>query len=291
MLFRSKSDFAPFPEPGVLGDWAWVWDSAEINFISAWEQKCLLGWHLSTRMLPHSTAVFVHEGKARWGIGDGIYVVKSGDLIFIPEGINHSADLLSPYPFCATFIHFTARVFGAQCILVLLGFPKKIDGLESFASAASELARLSALKPPGWKLRCQSIVTELLLRCFHEYPQLFQPSVTLKDARALKLLCPAFQMLTSSNGKITVSDLAKAAMCSPTHLRRLFRKVVGMSPREWLLEHRLNRAALLLQTTDKSVQQIADACGFESLSHFTRYFKAKFGVSPSQYRNFVAQNI
>ncbi|MCS7187889.1 MAG: AraC family transcriptional regulator [Armatimonadetes bacterium] len=291
MLVRSRNQFTPFPSCDLLDRWAWVWDNAEIDFVGAWEHECLLGWHLSSRSLPHSLAVFVHEGRARWVIGDEKIVANAGALIFIPEGVNHSADLTSPHPFRATFVHLTARVFGVQCILALLGFPKKIEKAENFSEPVSELARLYALKPVGWKLRGQAIVTDLILRCVHEYPQLFQPSIAPKDAKALKWLCPAFQLLTSNESKITVSDLAKATMCSPTHLRRLFQKAVGMSPRQWLLERRLQRAAQLLQTTDKTIQQIADICGFESLSHFTRYFKAKFGMSPSQYRNIATQGI
>ncbi len=291
MMVRSRSHFVPFPAAGFLADWAWVWDNAEINFIGAWERECLLGWHISPRSLPHSLAIFVHEGRARWVIGGETLVANIGSLIFIPEGVSHSADLISPHPFCATFVHLTARAFGVQCILALLGFPKKIDGVDSFSAHANELARLYALRPMGWKLRGQAIVTDLLLRCVQEYPQLFQPSIAPKDAKALKWLCPVFQLLASTDSKVTVSELAKAAMCSPTHFRRLFQKVVGMSPRQWLLERRLQKAAQLLQTTDKTVQQIADACGFESLSHFTRYFKAKFRMSPSQYRSLWVQAI
>jgi len=288
MSVKPKSQFEPFPSADSLAEWGWVWDNAEINFIGAWEQECSLGWHLSHRILPHSLIVFVHKGKAKWVIGNESFVASEGSLIFIPEGVSHSADLVSPQLFRATFIHLTARAFGAQCILTILGFPKRIEGVDKFSESAHELARLFALRPVGWKLRGQAIVTDLLLRCLHEYPQLFQPSVASQDAKALKSLCPIFQLVSSGN-KVTVSDLAKVAMFSPTHLRRLFQKAVGMSPRQWLLEQRLRKAAQLLQTTDRTVQQIADLCGFESLSHFSRYFKARFGIAPSQYRNKLAQ--
>jgi len=291
VIFKARRQFPPFPDQGLLAEWAWVWDNAEIDFFGAWEQELLLGWHLAPRILPHSLLVLVHEGKVRWRTGKETFVASEGTLLFVPEGVEHQAHAVSPRPLRVTFVHFTARAFGVQCILSLLGFPPKLDEGERLASGINELARLSAWKPPGWKLRGKAIVTDLLLWCLHEHPQLFQPDIVSKDAKALKWLCPVFQALASLDGKVRVRDLAKAAMCSPTHLRRLFQKAVGMSPRQWLLERRLQKAAQLLQTTDKPVQQIADECGFESLSHFNRYFKAKFGLSPSQYRNMMAQTL
>lgn len=282
MLVRARSQFVPFPPPGALTEWAWVWDAAEVTFLGAWEQECPRGWHLEAHSLPHSLMVFVHSGQARWRVGADQFVAGAGTLLFIPEGVRHAA--VATAPLRATFVHFAARAFGVRCILTLLGFPHRVEGAGQFASDAHELARLSAWQPVGWKLRGQAIVTAWLLRCAHEYPHLFRPTTAPKDAKALKGLCPAFQLLASADGKVTVADLARAAMCSPTHLRRLFQKAVGMSPRQWLLEWRLRKAAHLLHGTDHSIQQIADACGFESLSHFTRYFKARFGLTPAQYR-------
>ncbi|MFA0782689.1 helix-turn-helix domain-containing protein [Fervidibacter sacchari] len=289
MKVGAKLHLTPFPDAGPLSEWAWVWDNTEIRFISAWDHEFSLGWQLPPQKLPNSLMVFVREGTARWTIGGENFVAGSGNLIFVPEGVRHSAASVGANPFCTTFVHFTARFLGVQCVLDLLGFPPKVDGDENFARAAFELSRLFHLKPQGWKLRGTALVTDILLRCVQEQPQRFRPTASPKDAKAIKLLCPAFQLFASNDGKVTVSDLAKAAMCSPTHLRRLFQKAIGMSPKEWLLERRLQKAAQLLQTTDKTVQQIADICGFESLSHFTRYFKAKFGSTPSQYRSMVAK--
>ncbi len=79
---------------------------------------------------------------------------------------------------------------------------------------------------------------------------------------------------------------AFAQMChrSLSSFKREFRKHYGTSPGRWLLERGLERAASLLQTTGMSVTEIMFECGFEDLSHFSRAFKEKFGLSPSVYR-------
>ncbi len=289
MLRRQRQDFPPFPASGQLRAWAWALEQTEVRFLTAWEQECLLGWHLASRALPHSLAVFVHEGRSHWQVGRETMLLRAGDLLLVPEGIRHSAKVVAPHPFRATFVHFTARVFGVRCLLSLLGFPHHWQERESLSETMTELARLAAHQPIGWQVRGSALLTNLLVAFVQEAPQRFQPTLAPKDARAMQWLCPAFQLAASADWKVTVSDLARTVACSPTHLRRLFQQAFGVSPRQWLLEQRLQRAAYLLQVTEKSVQQIADICGFDSLSHFTRYFRRKFGCSPAQYRKSLWQ--
>ena len=79
-------------------------------------------------------------------------------------------------------------------------------------------------------------------------------------------------------------DLAAMLSVSPQYLSRMFSKTVGMGFSAYLTEVRLRRAAKLLLETDMGITQICYACGYGSLSHFLRSFKAKYGVTPAQYR-------
>ncbi len=292
MLRRPKHDFPPFPPAGSLREWAWAVEHTEVLFLNAWEQECLLGWYLAPRSLPHSLAVFIHEGRSRWDVGKEKIEGQAGDLLLIPEGTQHAARLVSAQPFRATFVHFTARVFGVRCLLTLLGFPYQWQQWVGLSETMAELVRLSDHHPVGWRLRGQALLTDLLLRCLQESPHRFCPTTTPKEAKVLQRLCPAFQLVTSSNNKVSIKELAQVLACSPTHLRRLFQQVFHTPPRRWLLEQRLQRAAYLLETSEKTVQQVADECGFESLSHFVRYFRQRFGCSPSQYRKqFLGQPV
>jgi AraC-like DNA-binding protein len=86
------------------------------------------------------------------------------------------------------------------------------------------------------------------------------------------------------NPTVSVTELAQAAHFSPAQFRRQFRTWTGLTPREYLHRYRLELARRLLETTDLPIAHIADRCGFESLSHFTRTFKNAFGISPARYR-------
>ena len=83
---------------------------------------------------------------------------------------------------------------------------------------------------------------------------------------------------------LDVKALAYAAKLSPAHFSREFRREFGESPHQYLLHRRLERAATLLRTTDRSVTDICLTVGLRSIGSFTTSFGRAFGMTPTQYR-------
>jgi AraC-like DNA-binding protein len=83
---------------------------------------------------------------------------------------------------------------------------------------------------------------------------------------------------------LDVDDMARAAGLSRAHFSREFRRAFGDSPHAYLLTRRLERAAALLRTTDRSVVDICLSVGLQSVGSFTTSFKRMFGASPTAYR-------
>jgi AraC-like DNA-binding protein len=81
-----------------------------------------------------------------------------------------------------------------------------------------------------------------------------------------------------------VDDLARAARLSRAHFSREFRRAFGESPHSYLLTRRLERAAALLRTTDRSVVDVCLAVGLQSVGSFTTSFTRTYGMSPTAYR-------
>jgi AraC-like DNA-binding protein len=81
-----------------------------------------------------------------------------------------------------------------------------------------------------------------------------------------------------------VDDLAHAAGLSRAHFSREFRRTFGESPHSYLLTRRMERAAALLRTTDRSVTEICFDVGLQSVGSFTTSFTRTFGSSPTAYR-------
>ncbi|WP_375756065.1 helix-turn-helix domain-containing protein [Corallococcus exercitus] len=87
---------------------------------------------------------------------------------------------------------------------------------------------------------------------------------------------------------LSLGMLAEELGMGRHHLLRTFRKVVGESPYSYILGRRLTLAAERLRTDDARIADVAFACGFGDLSEFVRRFRARFGVTPSEYRKSTA---
>ena len=83
---------------------------------------------------------------------------------------------------------------------------------------------------------------------------------------------------------LDVEDMAKAAGLSKAHFSREFKAAFGESPHVYLLTRRLERAAALLRTTDRSIADICFSVGLQSLGSFTTSFTRAYGRSPTSYR-------
>jgi AraC family transcriptional regulator len=87
---------------------------------------------------------------------------------------------------------------------------------------------------------------------------------------------------------ITLGMLAEIACMSEYHLSRMFRASFGMPPHAWIAARRIDRARHMLKSGALPLQQIADACGYADLSHFSHRFRDATGVSPTRYRQVCA---
>ncbi|HJB27539.1 MAG TPA: helix-turn-helix transcriptional regulator, partial [Candidatus Blautia faecavium] len=90
---------------------------------------------------------------------------------------------------------------------------------------------------------------------------------------------------------IRITDIADYVCVNRSYLYTLFRNELKMSPKEYLANYRLTRAAELLVITDFSVESVAFSCGYQDPLVFSKAFKGKNGLTPSQYRKKELDNI
>jgi len=83
---------------------------------------------------------------------------------------------------------------------------------------------------------------------------------------------------------VSIEDLAYLSGRSLSTFKREFRTLYNSSPLKWIRNRRLDLASQLLLETTRPVTDICYACGFENTTHFSKVFKMRFGVSPTEYR-------
>ena len=143
---------------------------------------------------------------------------------------------------------------------------------------------------------------KLLLEIFHIFDQddsVIEPVISKYITDILNELLKPQQPKSDSSKKIqesihymnehleeelTISDLASHVFLSSYHFIRLFKKVTGKTPHDYLIELRITHAKYYLKTTEKSIKEIAFLCGFSDESSFCNTFRKRIGCSPLQYR-------
>ncbi|MEM8891859.1 MAG: AraC family transcriptional regulator [Bacteroidota bacterium] len=90
---------------------------------------------------------------------------------------------------------------------------------------------------------------------------------------------------------LQVEDLAKMAGMSSSTFKRKFKERYDAPPKRWIRQKRLEHAKALLQSSDKTVAEIAFACGFTDPSHFIRLYKNQYGITPKASLNLPSYSL
>lgn len=84
---------------------------------------------------------------------------------------------------------------------------------------------------------------------------------------------------------LSLFEMAEAARLSPFYFARLFKRATGLSPQQYVIKLRIERAKALLTNSGMSITDIAHSLGFGSQSHFSRTFRRHVAVTPAAYRS------
>src|ERR1700694_6030497 len=87
--------------------------------------------------------------------------------------------------------------------------------------------------------------------------------------------------------ELSLDEMAQSVGLSTAHFARMFRKSTGETPHQFVLRQRLERARAMLRAPDARVLDVAVACGFKTQQHFAQVFRDVWGVSPTEYRQYL----
>ena len=246
---------------------------------------------------------YVVKGTILVQIGTNEFVLNPGESIFINTGMLHRLvpvdenrhEVLRAKPGTQVIDSFVcswrlaesdrlSRVY-RECVAPLLS--AKTDGFvlsKEESQLLWKMAEAYRAKKIGYEMVVKGYLC-LLWAGLVEKGNRIARKILPREERDLERIKEAMTYMQQNfSAKVRLEDVADSLAISKSELCRCFRRVLKVSPMEYLIQFRLEEAGRQLLSTDNSVTQIALETGFDSPSHLGRFFLKEFGCTPRQYR-------
>jgi AraC family transcriptional regulator len=198
-------------------------------------------------------------------------------------GLAESRDQMKKLRFELSDLHLSEAAGEANREIELQSIPKLKDSRIRALMTAVNIERASGF--PSGQLFLQSIEVALAAVLVHSY------SVSMKATRPIKGGLSnvgrrnVIDLIRSRISEdISLADMAAVTGLSVTHFSHIFKKSMGESPHQFVLQQRVEYAKELLLSLNLRMIDIALACGFKTQQHFARIFRKVCGLSPTEYQ-------
>lgn len=240
----------------------------------------------STHFHANHELYFLEKGKTVHFVGDQIYLLNEGDMVFVPGGIFHRTDN-NDTDYVERHLFFYDEDL--------------ID--EDYMPYIEELKRNNYIKIPRKHIhRITDIARKMSYEIEHEnldylkmqklylhelLIMIFRLRVTDSEPRTNALHQIIQDILTyistNVNADLSLPTLSAKYSVSPSHLSKQFKNMTGMGLNEYINIARVTAAEKILLSTDMPIMEVAMKCGFNDSNYFARVFKKLKGVTPKKY--------
>lgn len=237
---------------------------------------------------PDHILIYCTAGKGFLTVDGVIQTVNSGDIVYLPSGSHHHYHADSQNPWTIYWLHFDGMLANnfAQHINPVrkaqlrvqhtfsIGVqPRIIRVFDGVAQLRHRHRHLAEFIQAGHQVQALLSYVALLVQQRNPYTD---SNFDTEHIRAI--------MQENIHGQLNLDKLAQASQLSKYHFSKKFKKVMGESPINYFINMKIQRACYLLDSTSRSVKQIASELGYQDCYYFSRLFKKHIGIAPTSYR-------
>lgn len=233
--------------------------------------------------------IFFHSTGGSIVFADATYPIEKGGICFISAGNLHYTMPDNPNEYDRSKIFISVREMKA----LLESIPRESHFYKLFTEQAAVYAKVSQeeyelIGKIFANLVGRGVCNTLDARVNATF---FYLMVIISDCVIHQIKAPdtfmakTIEYINSSYAnEISLDELCKVANMSKSHFCRKFKTIMNMTVMEYIFKTRIAVAKTLLVSTDLSVSQISEKCGFANISYFCQKFKEETGVSANKYR-------
>jgi len=235
------------------------------------------------RILREYQLIYITDGKGILETKHEKYNILSGNIIVIRKGEWQRYRPLIKTGWTEYYVGFDGKLadhfLGEQ--KVLKGAYVVNPGIkEELVDSFLKIFELVDSEEPGYQQIASSLIIKMI-----GYIVAFEQRKNLTGTRNEQIVQQVrFYLREYIENATNIKDIAIKNSISYSHLRKIFKEYTGLSPHQYLLDLKINKAKELLRVTNKSIKEISYDLGFESTQYFSRLFKCKAGISPTEFR-------
>lgn len=249
---------------------------------------------------PFSRIYLVLNGDGSLITGSGTIRLREGGMYLIPSFTTCSFEFQQGLQM--VYVHFTLTMKDELDMFNLMTCHSEINATKFMKSVFKRLRKINPNreiphhdpevyqnKPWNKETACyRSLKHHLETNCLlgQLLSSFIQAETSISPAKLFryKLQPILHYILANLDKEISVENLAAMACLSTDHFSRTFKSIIGMSPNEYIIVKRVEKAQALLLTTELSQAEIMEEAGIKNISYFTRVFKKHTNLTPSAFR-------
>ncbi|MBF1726235.1 MAG: AraC family transcriptional regulator [Streptococcus sp.] len=243
-------------------------------------------WHSTLHTHPFTELFYVVDGKGEFNIQGQRFPVKANDFVIINPQVEHT-ELSSPdEPLEYIVLGIRGLSFSNLTPVSEGGHPFSFfnlrDEQKDILRYLNAMVQEATSQSMSYELVCHNLLEILLIKILrhqHFDLEVGKQSKATKDISFIK-----HYLETYYHESIQLEDLASMTHLSRFYISHSFKKEIGMSPMEYLIDIRIKESKILLRTTNYSISQVADIVGFTTPTYFSKQFRKSTGISPTDYR-------